>query len=155
MKNLDKDKLPEDLKRDLERVENEKINKQLVAPEIKIENIKVEEKKESTTDELLGFKVEAEKEEDDMIIKLKKPISGIKEIILNPDKITGTTLSHLEKVWRSRNRENREMVKELDGEYLAMVASIMSGISYANIMELGGNDFTKVTSKTRNFLLVD
>lgn len=164
MKNVDKDKLPEDIKKDLEKIANEKIDKQL-SGDLKIDNLDpkgnisiLETKKVKTenksTEELLDIE-EVVEEDNDLVIKLKKPINGIEEIVLNPDNINGTSLSKIEKMWRSKNRENRETVKELDGEYLAMVAAVLSGVAYSTIMSLGGYDFTQVTFKTRNFLLVD
>ncbi|WP_297638892.1 hypothetical protein [uncultured Clostridium sp.] len=164
MKNVDKDKLPEDIKRDLEKIENDKIDKQL-SGDLKIDNLDpkgnisiLETKKVKTenksTEELLDIE-EVVEEDNDLVIKLKNPRNGIEEIVLNPDNINGTSLSKIEKMWRSKNRENRETVKELDGEYLAMVAAVLSGVAYSTIMSLGGYDFTQVTFKTRNFLLVD
>lgn len=164
MKNVDKDKLPEDIKKDLEKIANEKIDKQL-SGDLKIDNLDpkgnisiLETKKVKTenksTEELLDIE-EVVEEDNDLVIKLKNPRNGIEEIVLNPDNINGTSLSKIEKMWRSKNRENRETVKELDGEYLAMVAAVLSGVAYSTIMSLGGYDFTQVTFKTRNFLLVD
>lgn len=164
MKNVDKDKLPEDIKRDLEKIENDKIDKQLSGDLTKdnldpkentsISEIKKVKTENKSTEELLDIE-EVIEEDNDLVIKLKNPRNGIEEIVLNPDNINGTSLSKIEKMWRSKNRENRETVKELDGEYLAMVAAVLSGVAYSTIMSLGGYDFTQVTFKTRNFLLVD
>lgn len=175
MKNIDRDKLPEDIKKIIAEVENGKVDEILKSATKEIKNGQFDEALEiikkginesitlnppkneknikKTAEELLGADVEEEKE-DDLTIELKKPIGEVDVITLNPDNINGTVLSKIEQTWRSRNKVNREMVKELDGQYLAMVAAVMSGIEYSTIMNLGGYDFTQLTSKVRNFLLV-
>lgn len=162
MKNVKKDNLPEDIKKDLEKIEQDKIDSELKKELEKTENTKLDElippneekKVKKSTEELLDI-AEEKTVEEDLTIKLKKPINGVSEISLNPDKINGTMLSKIEKMWRGKNRENRETIKELDGEYLAMVAAVLSEVPYSTIMNLGGYDFTQLTSRTRNFLLVD
>ncbi|MEG1087679.1 MAG: hypothetical protein RSD79_06395 [Cetobacterium sp.] len=175
MKNIDRSKLPEEIRVELEKIENGKVDGVLksVATEIEsgdfdkalkmikkeivdavvLNSPKNERNIKKTAEELLGADIEEEKE-DDLTIELKKPIGEVDVITLNPDNINGTVLSKIEQTWRSRNKVNREMVKELDGQYLAMVAAVMSGIEYSTIMNLGGYDFTQLTSKVRNFLLV-
>lgn len=172
MKNIDRSKLPEEIRNELEKLENGKVDGILKNAATEIENGEFDKvlkiiKKETavlavprneknikkTAEELLGADIEEEKE-DDLTIELKKPIGEVDVITLNPDNINGTVLSKIEQTWRSRNKVNREMVKELDGQYLAMVAAVMSGIEYSTIMNLGGYDFTQLTSKVRNFLLV-
>lgn len=154
MKNIEKDKLPEDIADDLKKIENNNLDKEL-------ENVTNIKNDNETIDQILNNDIQVEEdennesdEENDLIIKLKKPIKGITEIELDPDKITGFSLTKIEKLWRSKNKSNRETIKELDGDYLAMVAATMSGIVYSDIMELGGFDFTQTISKVRNFLLV-
>lgn len=175
MKNIDRSKLPEEIRVELEKIENGKVDGVLKSVATEIESgdfdkaLKIIKKEivdavvlnspkndrniKKTAEELLGADIEEEKE-DDLTIELKKPIGEVDVITLNSDNINGTVLSKIEQTWRSRNKVNREMVKELDGQYLAMVAAVMSGIEYSTIMNLGGYDFTQLTSKVRNFLLV-
>ncbi|MDY2573599.1 MAG: hypothetical protein SPH94_08525 [Fusobacterium necrophorum] len=111
----------------------------------------MEEKKEK---DILDF--EEEEEEESNIIVLKQPIKEYAEIVFDFDKnISGRILNNIEKEFRTKNKKNRDLIKELDSDYLAMVAAVASGVPYSIIMSLGGKDFTRVTTYVRNFLLVD
>lgn len=151
MENIKKENLPEDIKRDLAIIESQKMDAELEKNKEKVEKV------DDLDTELDNFNFNEEveeKEEDELTIKLHKPIENIKEVVLDPEKVNGIVLSNIEKTWRSKNKY-RDTIKELDGMYLALVASTMSGIKYSTIMNLGGKDYTRVISRVRNFLLVD
>lgn len=152
MKNVNIKDLPEDLKKDLALIENGSVDENLKNIKKIDGNIMVEETGRNFKE--LDFNEVKEDEETELVLILKKPLGEITEINLDPDRINGIMLNNIEKIWRSKNKTNREQIKELDGDYLALVAAIMSGINYSTIVQLGGYDFTQLTSKVRNFLLV-
>lgn len=136
-------------------LENQNIEENLknIASEVKEDdNDNSSSKKEAV--EILDYEKEDEKEEH--IIKLKVPIKSYTEIVFDfENRISRAVLSKIEKEFRTKNKNNRDLIKELDSDYLAMVAAVASNVPYSIIMALNGKDFTRVTSHVRNFLLAD
>ena len=162
--NVEEKDLPENIKKIKEEVESSEIDKELNKVEKK-EDIKekietsekTEDTKEKTIEEMLKMEDETEDEGESNVITLSKPIGNIKEIVLDLESLTGSSLTNIEKTWRKecRKKDNTSLIKELDGTYLAMVAAVASKTSYSLIQKLSAKDFTKVTMKVSSFLLAD
>ena len=149
--NVEEKDLPENIKKIKEEVESSEIDKELNKVE------KKEDIKEKTIEEMLKMEDETEDEGESNVITLSKPIGNIKEIVLDLESLTGSSLTNIEKTWRKecRKKDNTSLIKELDGTYLAMVAAVASKTSYSLIQKLSAKDFTKVTMKVSSFLLAD
>lgn len=162
--NVEEKDLPENIKKIKEEIESSEIDKELNKVE-KTEDIKekietsekTEDTKEKTIEEMLKMEDETEDEGESNVITLSKPIGNIKEIVLDLESLTGSSLTNIEKTWRKecRKKDNTSLIKELDGTYLAMVAAVASKTSYSLIQKLSAKDFTKVTMKVSSFLLAD
>lgn len=162
--NVEEKDLPENIKKIKEEIESSEIDKELNKVEKK-EDIKekietsekTEDTKEKTIEEMLKMEDETEDEGESNVITLSKPIGNIKEIVLDLESLTGSSLTNIEKTWRKecRKKDNTSLIKELDGTYLAMVAAVASKTSYSLIQKLSAKDFTKVTMKVSSFLLAD
>ncbi len=162
--NVEEKDLPENIKKIKEEIESSEIDKELNKAE-KIEDIKekietsekIEDTKEKTIEEMLKMEDETEDEGESNVITLSKPIGNIKEIVLDLESLTGSSLTNIEKTWRKecRKKDNTSLIKELDGTYLAMVAAVASKTSYSLMQKLSAKDFTKVTMKVSSFLLAD
>lgn len=162
--NVEEKDLPENIKKIKEEIESSEIDKELNKAE-KIEDIKekietsekTEDTKEKTIEEMLKMEDETEDEGESNVITLSKPIGNIKEIVLDLESLTGSSLTNIEKTWRKecRKKDNTSLIKELDGTYLAMVAAVASKTSYSLMQKLSAKDFTKVTMKVSSFLLAD
>ncbi|WP_306583771.1 hypothetical protein [Fusobacterium ulcerans] len=162
--NVEEKDLPENIKKIKEEIESSEIDKELNKVEKK-EDIKekietsekTEDTKEKTIEEMLKTEDETEDEGESNVITLSKPIGNIKEIVLDLESLTGSSLTNIEKTWRKecRKKDNTSLIKELDGTYLAMVAAVASKTSYSLIQKLSAKDFTKVTMKVSSFLLAD
>lgn len=162
--NVEEKDLPENIKKIKEEIESSEIDKELNKAE-KTEDIKekietsekTEDTKEKTIEEMLKTEDETEDEGESNVITLSKPIGNIKEIVLDLESLTGSSLTNIEKTWRKecRKKDNTSLIKELDGTYLAMVAAVASKTSYSLIQKLSAKDFTKVTMKVSSFLLAD
>lgn len=162
--NVEEKDLPENIKKIKEEIESSEIDKELNKAE-KTEDIKekietsekTEDTKEKTIEEMLKMEDETEDEGESNVITLSKPIGNIKEIVLDLESLTGSSLTNIEKTWRKecRKKDNTSLIKELDGTYLAMVAAVASKTSYSLIQKLSAKDFTKVTMKVSSFLLAD
>ena len=163
--NVEEKDLPESIKKVKEEIINSGIDKELnKAGEVnkdKEEKIgtfeKIEDGKEKTIEEMLKMEDEAEVEGESNVITLSKPIENIKEIVLDLESLTGSSLTNIEKTWRKecRKKDNTSLIKELDGAYLAMVAAVASKTSYSLMQKLSAKDFTKITMKVSSFLLAD
>ena len=163
--NVEEKDLPESIKKVKEEIINSGIDKELnKAGEVnkdKEEKIgtfeKIEGGKEKTIEEMLKMEDEAEVEGESNVITLSKPIENIKEIVLDLESLTGSSLTNIEKTWRKecRKKDNTSLIKELDGAYLAMVAAVASKTSYSLMQKLSAKDFTKITMKVSSFLLAD
>ena len=163
--NVEEKDLPESIKKVKEEIINSGIDKELnKAGEVnkdKEEKIgtfeKIEDGKEKTIEEMLKMEDEPENEGESNVITLSKPIENIKEIVLDLESLTGSSLTNIEKTWRKecRKKDNTSLIKELDGTYLAMVAAVASKTSYSLMQKLSAKDFTKVTMKVSSFLLAD
>lgn len=162
--NVEEKDLPENIKKIKEEIESSEIDKELNKAE-KAEDIKekietsekTEDTKEKTIEEMLKMEDETEDEGESNVITLSKPIGNIKEIVLDLESLTGSSLTNIEKTWRKecRKKDNTSLIKELDGTYLAMVAAVASKTSYSLMQKLSAKDFTKVTMKVSSFLLAD
>lgn len=162
--NVEEKDLPENIKKIKEEIESSEIDKELNKVEKK-EDIKekietsekTEDTKEKTIEEMLKMEDETEDERESNVITLSKPIGNIKEIVLDLESLTGSSLTNIEKTWRKecRKKDNTSLIKELDGTYLAMVAAVASKTSYSLMQKLSAKDFTKVTMKVSSFLLAD
>ncbi len=162
--NVEEKDLPENIKKIKEEIESSEIDKELNKAE-KTEDIKekietsekIEDTKEKTIEEMLKMEDETEDEGESNVITLSKPIGNIKEIVLDLESLTGSSLTNIEKTWRKecRKKDNTSLIKELDGTYLAMVAAVASKTSYSLMQKLSAKDFTKVTMKVSSFLLAD
>lgn len=162
--NVEEKDLPENIKKIKEEIESSEIDKELNKVEKK-EDIKekietsekTEDTKEKTIEEMLKTEDETEDEGESNVITLSKPIGNIKEIVLDLESLTGSSLTNIEKTWRKecRKKDNTSLIKELDGTYLAMVAAVASKTSYSLMQKLSAKDFTKVTMKVSSFLLAD
>lgn len=162
--NVEEKDLPESIKKAKEEIETSEIDKELNKAEKK-EDIKekietsekIEDVKEKTIEEMLKMEDETENEGESNVITLSKPIGNIKEIVLDLESLTGSSLTNIEKTWRKecRKKDNTSLIKELDGTYLAMVAAVASKTSYSLMQKLSAKDFTKVTMKVSSFLLAD
>lgn len=162
--NVEEKDLPENIKKIKEEIESSEIDKELNKAE-KAEDIKekietsekTEDTKEKTIEEMLKMEDETEVEGESNVITLSKPIENIKEIVLDLESLTGSSLTNIEKTWRKecRKKDNTSLIKELDGAYLAMVAAVASKTSYSLMQKLSAKDFTKVTMKVSSFLLAD
>lgn len=162
--NVEEKDLPENIKKIKEEIESSEIDKELNKAE-KAEDIKekietsekTEDTKEKTIEEMLKMEDETEDEGENNVITLSKPIGNIKEIVLDLESLTGSSLTNIEKTWRKecRKKDNTSLIKELDGTYLAMVAAVASKTSYSLMQKLSAKDFTKVTMKVSSFLLAD
>ncbi|MEH1740009.1 hypothetical protein [Fusobacterium varium] len=162
--NVEEKDLPENIKKIKEEIESSEIDKELNKAE-KTEDIKekietsekTEDTKEKTIEEMLKMEDETEDEGESNVITLSKPIGNIKEIVLDLESLTGSSLTNIEKTWRKecRKKDNTSLIKELDGTYLAMVAAVASKTSYSLMQKLSAKDFTKVTMKVSSFLLAD
>ena len=162
--NVEEKDLPENIKKIKEEIESSEIDKELNKAE-KTEDIKekietsekTEDTKEKTIEEMLKMEDETENEGESNVITLSKPIGNIKEIVLDLESLTGSSLTNIEKTWRKecRKKDNTSLIKELDGTYLAMVAAVASKTSYSLMQKLSAKDFTKVTMKVSSFLLAD
>ena len=162
--NVEEKDLPENIKKIKEEIESSEIDKELNKVE-KTEDIKekietsekTEDTKEKTIEEMLKMEDETEDEGESNVITLSKPIGNIKEIVLDLESLTGSSLTNIEKTWRKecRKKDNTSLIKELDGTYLAMVAAVASKTSYSLMQKLSAKDFTKVTMKVSSFLLAD
>lgn len=163
--NVEEKDLPESIKKVKEEIINSGIDKELnKAGEVnkdKEEKIgtfeKIEDGKEKTIEEMLKMEDEPEVEGESNVITLSKPIENIKEIVLDLESLTGSSLTNIEKTWRKecRKKDNTSLIKELDGAYLAMVAAVASKTSYSLMQKLSAKDFTKITMKVSSFLLAD
>ncbi|WP_462350801.1 hypothetical protein [Fusobacterium varium] len=163
--NVEEKDLPESIKKAKEEMLNSGIDKELnKAGEVnegKEEKIgtfeKIEDAKEKTIEEMLKMEDETEVEGESNVITLSKPIENIKEIVLDLESLTGSSLTNIEKTWRKecRKKDNTSLIKELDGAYLAMVAAVASKTSYSLMQKLSAKDFTKITMKVSSFLLAD
>ncbi|WP_304158883.1 hypothetical protein [Fusobacterium ulcerans] len=163
--NVEEKDLPESIKKVQEEIINSGIDKELnKAGEVnkdKEEKIgtfeKIEDGKEKTIEEMLKMEDEPENEGESNVITLSKPIENIKEIVLDLESLTGSSLTNIEKTWRKecRKKDNTSLIKELDGAYLAMVAAVASKTSYSLMQKLSAKDFTKITMKVSSFLLAD
>lgn len=163
--NVEEKDLPESIKKVKEEIINSGIDKELnKAGEVnkdKEEKIgtfeKIEDGKEKTIEEMLKMEDESENEGESNVITLSKPIENIKEIVLDLESLTGSSLTNIEKTWRKecRKKDNTSLIKELDGAYLAMVAAVASKTSYSLMQKLSAKDFTKITMKVSSFLLAD
>lgn len=163
--NVEEKDLPESIKKVKEEIINSGIDKELnKAGEVnkdKEEKIgtfeKIEDGKEKTIEEMLKMEDETENEGESNVITLSKPIENIKEIVLDLESLTGSSLTNIEKTWRKecRKKDNTSLIKELDGAYLAMVAAVASKTSYSLMQKLSAKDFTKITMKVSSFLLAD
>ena len=163
--NVEEKDLPESIRKVKEEIINSGIDKELnKAGEVnkdKEEKIgtfeKIEDGKEKTIEEMLKMEDEPENEGESNVITLSKPIENIKEIVLDLESLTGSSLTNIEKTWRKecRKKDNTSLIKELDGTYLAMVAAVASKTSYSLMQKLSAKDFTKVTMKVSSFLLAD
>lgn len=163
--NVEEKDLPESIKKVKEEIINSGIDKELnKAGEVnkdKEEKIgtfeKIEDGKEKTIEEMLKMEDEPENEGESNVITLSKPIENIKEIVLDLESLTGSSLTNIEKTWRKecRKKDNTSLIKELDGAYLAMVAAVASKTSYSLMQKLSAKDFTKITMKVSSFLLAD
>lgn len=162
--NVEEKDLPENIKKIKEEIESSEIDKELNKAE-KTEDIKekietsekTEDTKEKKIEEMLKMEDETEDEGESNVITLSKPIGNIKEIVLDLESLTGSSLTNIEKTWRKecRKKDNTSLIKELDGTYLAMVAAVASKTSYSLMQKLSAKDFTKVTMKVSSFLLAD
>ena len=155
--NVEEKDLPESIKKAKEEIETSEIDKELNKAEKK-EDIKEKiETSEKTIEEMLKMEDETEDEGESNVITLSKPIGNIKEIVLDLESLTGSSLTNIEKTWRKecRKKDNTSLIKELDGTYLAMVAAVASKTSYSLMQKLSAKDFTKVTMKVSSFLLAD
>lgn len=162
--NVEEKDLPENIKKIKEEIESSEIDKELNKAE-KTEDIKekietsekIEDTKEKTIEEMLKMEDETEDKGESNVITLSKPIGNIKEIVLDLESLTGSSLTNIEKTWRKecRKKDNTSLIKELDGTYLAMVAAVASKTSYSLMQKLSAKDFTKVTMKVSSFLLAD
>lgn len=163
--NVEEKDLPESIKKVKEEIINSGIDKELnkagEVNEDKEEKIgtfeKIEDGKEKTIEEMLKMEDEPENEGESNVITLSKPIENIKEIVLDLESLTGSSLTNIEKTWRKecRKKDNTSLIKELDGAYLAMVAAVASKTSYSLMQKLSAKDFTKITMKVSSFLLAD
>lgn len=162
--NVEEKDLPENIKKIKEEIESSEIDKELNKAE-KTEDIKekietsekTEDTKEKTIEEMLKMEDETENEGESNVITLSKPVENIKEIVLDLESLTGSSLTNIEKTWRKecRKKDNTSLIKELDGAYLAMVAAVASKTSYSLMQKLSAKDFTKITMKVSSFLLAD
>lgn len=96
---------------------------------------------------------DAEPVDEGNLIHLKKPLrSGIKEIYLDFDRVTGYVLLKCEK--EARKADPMISVMALSQAYQARVAAAAAKLKYDEILELSGTDFTAVCIKVQNFLMV-
>lgn len=89
------------------------------------------------------------------IIKLTEPITvgneELKEIELDFDSLRGLDLLEAEKEARALGDES--VMLALSMQYQAAVAAKVSVLSYDDVLNLKGNDFTKVTNAVFTFLM--
>lgn len=89
-------------------------------------------------------------------IQLVKPVTFnnelITEINLNLDALTGADLIEVERQFITANAINEAVqIKEYSKEYQVMVAARASGLPVSFYEQLGGRDFSQVTTKVQYF----
>lgn len=95
---------------------------------------------------------DAEPVDEGNVIHLKKPMrSGVTEIHLDFDRVTGYILLRCEK--EAKKDDPLISVMALSQSYQARVAAAAAKLKYDEILELSGADFTAVCLKVQNFLM--
>ncbi len=95
---------------------------------------------------------DAEPVDEANVIHLKKPMhSGVTEIHLDFDRVTGYILLKCEK--EAKKDDPLISVMALSQSYQARVAAAAAKVKYDEILELSGADFTAVCLKVQNFLM--
>lgn len=115
-------------------------------------NVKIAAEQEEEAQESVAVveAVEAEVIDDNKIISLSRPFHGKNELILNFEKIKGSTLLKCEK--KAKNVDGSIMVPQLSMVFQAHVAAAALGVRYDDIINLPAPDFMIITLKISRFL---
>lgn len=89
---------------------------------------------------------------EDNVIVLHKPMAdGKDKLVLDFDRINGRTLVSCEK--QARKLDPAITVLPLSQVYQALVAGVVTGLKYDEVLNLSGKDFTALCLKAQGFLL--
>lgn len=173
MEKFDKEKELKRLQEDKNEFLNIKVDEAFEESLSKVDETKEIEKKEfdfneeiieeeSNLDDAILKGIEHENKDEDEeeyetltpVVKLRVPHAGIKEVKMDFNDLSASTLLRIEKMWE-KNRTSRKFVplKAMDTEYLGYIVSHCSGIKYSLLQQLNAGDYSRLTLKVQNFLL--
>lgn len=79
---------------------------------------------------------------------------SVSKITLDFEKLTGSDILSIERQYKAESKNSTNWAPEMDKEYQAYIVAKAAGVHVGLIKAAPAKDFTKLTLRARNFLLL-